>query len=249
MLVAAAVCPQPPLLVPQAMGQAGNGVGEAGPGADIDAEIRRLRQACLAAVTGLGNAAPELLIVVGGGGETRSLPGSAAGSLAGHGVPFRTGDGPPVLPLSLTVGAWLARSCLPAVAAGYQEIAPLAPLAERLELGARLAERAGRVALLAMGDGSARKALGVTDDPDADRFDDDAARALAAADAAALAGLEPARAAEVRSAGLAAWQVLAGAAGGDLRGKLSYRGAPLAVTYFVASWTRPVGLAGREPFE
>ena len=113
------------------------------------------------------------------------------------------------------------------------------PTAACLRLGAELAGRAPRVALLVMGDGSARKAVGVhgAADPPAEEYDAAVAAALAAADAGALARLDAALDDELMVAGRAAWQVLAGAAvGGGLRGQVRFAAAPLDVTYLVASW-------------
>jgi hypothetical protein len=111
-------------------------------------------------------------------------------------------------------------------------------------IGARLAGLAPRVAMLAMGDASARKAIGVpgAPDPEAEEYDAGIAAALAAADAGALARLDPDRAAELRVTGRAPWQVLAGAAAAaagqkdGLRGLLRYQAAPYDVSYLVASW-------------
>jgi hypothetical protein len=111
-------------------------------------------------------------------------------------------------------------------------------------IGARLAGLAPRVAMLAMGDASARKAIGVpgAPDPEAEEYDAGIAAALAAADAGALARLDPDRAAELRVTGRAPWQVLAGAAAAaagqkdGLRGVLRHRSAPYDVSYLVASW-------------
>lgn len=264
MLVAAACCPHPPLLVPDAMGQAGwpdadepgagsdadePAVGEvtaASPASMVDAAVRRLRAACYDAVRDLAAAAPDLIVVVGGGEATRTHPGSAAGSLIGLGIPFGTGSGPPVLPLSLTVGGWLAGRCLTSSGRArieLQEVASLWPAAACMSLGRRLASAAPRVAVLAMGDGTARKVLGVpgAPDPAAERYDARVAAALAACDTAALAALDPRHDADFMVAGRPAWQVLAGAAdggaaGGRLTGQLRYDAAPLDVGYFVVSW-------------
>ena len=76
-------------------------------------------------------------------------------------------------------------------------------------------------------------------DPEAEEYDAGVAAALAAADAAALARLDPDRAAELRVTGRAPWQVLAGAAAGQkdgLRGLLRHQAAPYDVSYLVASW-------------
>ena len=113
------------------------------------------------------------------------------------------------------------------------------PPADCLRLGAELAGLAARVAMLAMGDASARKAAGVPGraDPAAERYDAEVAAALAAADPAALARLDPAIDGELMIVGRAAWQVLAGAAENTaLRGQLRCAAAPFGVTYLVASW-------------
>ena len=74
-----------------------------------DARIPELRAACAAAVAGLAAARPGLMVIVGRADRTAEYESTAAGSLRDFGVPFSTGAGPPVLPLSLTVGAWLVR--------------------------------------------------------------------------------------------------------------------------------------------
>jgi len=129
------------------------------------------------------------------------------------------------------------------VAVLFQAVAQRASPGDCLKLGMVLAERAPRVAMLAMGDAAARparEAPGVPDLP-AQEYDEDVAEALAAADARWLARLDPARDNELVVAGRAAWQVLAGAAGGStrrhrLQGRLLCMSAPYGVTYLVASW-------------
>jgi hypothetical protein len=267
-LVAAAVCPHPPLLIPEALGAAGRAghpgragdtgraSGEqassaedlhdiAGDAGDAGEVLRRVRDACFAAAADLVRAGPDLIVVVGGAPASAGYDGSAAGSLRDFGVPFVTGSGRPVLPLSLTVGAWLIRGSPREQRSGngpavrLQAVARDTPTAGCLELGARLGRGADRVAMLAMGDASARKAAGVpgAPDPTADSYDAELAAALAAADAGRLARLDPALDDELAVAGRAAWQVLAGAtrecrAGGILR----CAAAPFDVSYLVASW-------------
>ena len=102
MLIAAAVCPHPPLLVPEV-------TGAHGPGAD---ELSRLRAACREAVAVLLGAALNLLVVVGDAGHTAEYPPAAGGSLRDFGVPFTVGADP-VLPLSLTIGKWLLAGVAP----------------------------------------------------------------------------------------------------------------------------------------
>lgn len=258
MLIAAAVCPHPPLLVPDMAGAAA-------------AELDALRAECDAAVTALAAAEPELIVVAGGAAQAAEFDGSAAGSLAGYGVSWQTGAGTPVLPLSLTIGRWLLqRGALLGVTAAESGAWPPAtaragpaggaagglvdgpprvllravpmdaPPRACLRLGAQIAGRASRVALLAMGDGSARcsaQAPGAFD-VRARPYGAEVAAALADADAGRLARLDPGLPAELLAAGRAAWQVLAGAAGNrSYRGRQRYVSAPYGVSYLVASWT------------
>ncbi len=248
MLIAAAVCPCPPLLVPEVA---------AGAAPELDG----LRAACAEAVRALAAAGPERLIVVGPAeraGRGAHAQG-AAGSFRGFGVEVDVRlaapaagepgcedavDGGPSrsLPTSLAVGAWLLEHAgwdpaVPVEGLGVGE--PLA--AERcIEVGRELAGRAERMALLVMGDGTAcrtLKAPGYLDERAAP-FDAEVARALAAADTGALAALDEELAYELKAAGRAPLQVLAGAAeGASLKGELRYDEAPYGVGYFVASWS------------
>jgi hypothetical protein len=239
-LVAAAVCPHPPLLVPEVMGAAGQRSHDAG---DVLA-------ACDAAVAGLAAAEPGLIVVVGGAAASAVYDGSAAGSLREYGVRYAVGTGEPVLPLSLTVGSWLLRraglvppdgAARPGGRLWLRAVARATPPARCLRLGAAIARQAPRVAVLAMGDGPARKAVGVPGaaDPAADRYDAEVAAALAGAEPARLARLAPSLDDELMVAGRAAWQVLAGAADGEqLRGRLLCATARYEVSYLVASWDR-----------
>jgi hypothetical protein len=231
MLIAAAVCPHPPLLVPEV-------TGADGPGVD---ELRRLRAACREAVAVLLGAAPDLLVVVGGAGQTAEYPPAAGGSLRDFAVPFAVGTGP-VLPLSLTIGKWLlAGAAAGGPPAAWWGVASGAATADCLNLGEKLAALAPRVALLAVGDGPGRRARGVpgATDPAADRYDDQVTAALAAADPGALAALDPGHDEELLVAGRAAWQVLAGAASrGAFAAALRYAAAPFEVSYYVATWVR-----------
>jgi hypothetical protein len=244
MLIAGAVCPHPPLLIPAALGSAAS---------DPPAELRKVSDATARAVAGLAAARPDLIVVVGGGAAEREYGADASGGLHAFGVGVTIGAGEPILPLSLTVGRWLLerggildRDGNPAGAGGppvvFQEVARHAAAGDCLKLGRILADRAPRVALLAMGDACARparEAPGVPD-PEAQDYDEDVAEALAAADARWLARLDPALDEELVVAGRAAWQVLAGAAGGRwMDGRLLCMSAPYGVTYLVASWQGP----------
>jgi hypothetical protein len=237
LLVAAAVCPHPPLLIPAASGLAegvGDGLGE-------------LRAACAAAVRTLLAAEADLLLAIGGADQTADYPAPAAGSLAEYGIPVGTGTGQPVLPESLTIGAWLVRNSTAAQRTGtgpdigYQAVRDSLGPSDCLALGGRLAARADRVAMLVLGDATAIRATGVhgAGHPAADSYDSRVAAALATADTAALAALPPALDSELLVAGRAAWQVLAGAAAGQsFMSGLIYAAAPLDVCYLVATWQR-----------
>jgi hypothetical protein len=236
MLIAAAVCPHPPLLIPAATGV---------PGADP--ELGRLRAACRDAVAALLAEPADLIVVAGAAERTAEYPRQAPGRLHDFGVSVTVGADPGdagSLPLSLTIGKWLLSEHDTSKAAWWG-ITSDAPPAECLHLGEKLAALAPRVALLAMGDGPGRRARAAPGaaDPEADRYDDQVAGALGAADPAALAALDPGQDGPLFIAGRAAWQVLAGAAAAEQSpdafvAELRYRGAPFEVSYVVASWHR-----------
>ncbi|MGW5119579.1 class III extradiol dioxygenase subunit B-like domain-containing protein [Streptomyces noursei] len=239
MLVAAAICPCPPLLVPEvATGAA--------------PELDPVRAACRDALGVLAAARPDRLVVLAptteGTTEAR-YPQGSTGSFRGFGVDLDVtlgaagptpSDGPQ-LPPALAVGAWLL-SCadrweMPVEGFGVPESLP----GDRCRpLGREFAGSAPRVALLVLGDGSARrsvKAPGYFDER-AEAFDAGAARALGAADTAALDALDERLAADLMVSGRSCWQVLAGAAeGAGLRGQLLHEEAPYGVGYAVAAWT------------
>ncbi len=233
MLVAAAVCPHPPLLVPSVAA-----------GAAVETED--LRRACLSAVGHLYDASADQVVVVGNGPIPGAADPSATGSLAPYGAPIevalsaRPGSGPPVLPLSVTIGAWLVREAGHTGLLHARVVRDQATQAECADLGARIAAFPGRTALLVMGDGSSRRsatAPGYLDER-AVPFDDAVAAALGKADTAALAAVDPELARELDVAGRAPWQVLAGAAAGqEWRADLLYADAPYGVAYFVATWS------------
>ncbi|MEH1101694.1 class III extradiol dioxygenase subunit B-like domain-containing protein [Micromonospora sp. CPCC 205561] len=234
-LVAAAVCPHPPLLVPEVAGAAAG-------------ELDDLRAACDAALARLLAARPEQILLIGGGPRTARFNAADEGSLRGYGVDRHVRlwkvncAGGVRLPLSLTVGAWLINRTGTELPRFAESVAADATATECAALGADLARRAERrTALLVLGDGSAcrgEKAPGY-DDPRARPYDEGVARALATVDADALLGLDEAASAELRVAGRAPWQVLAGAVratGGAWRGELHHDSAPYGVAYLVATW-------------
>ncbi|MGY5056559.1 class III extradiol dioxygenase subunit B-like domain-containing protein [Streptomyces sp. 900105755] len=237
MLVAAAICPCPPVLVPEVA---------AGAAPELDAA----RAACADALGVLAAARPDLLVVVGPAGQPGRgpFPQGSKGTFRGFGaeVDVRLGGGPEAvggreLPPSLAVGAWLLERTGWADAP-IEGLAVGEPLeAERcVQAGREIAGRAARVAMLVMGDASAcrtLKAPGYLDERAAP-FDAEAARALGAADIEAIKALDADLAYQLKAAGRAPWQVLAGAAeDADLAGALLYDDAPYGVCYLVATWS------------
>jgi len=233
-LIAAAVCPHPPLLLP---GVASGAV----------AETDDLRAAAAAAVHSLVAAEPELLVVVGRAAQVGPCDPQARGDLAPYGVNLLVGagTGEASLPLALTVGLWLLDQYAPEVPRLLFGVHPETESSRCATLGAALADRAPRVAMLVMGDGSARRSVkgpGYLDSRAAG-FDAGVAAALAAVEPQSLLDLDPSLADELLVAGRAPWQVLAGAAQAragvaapPLAGNLGYVAAPYGVCYFVASW-------------
>ncbi|CAL9401231.1 hypothetical protein SUDANB6_01459 [Streptomyces sp. enrichment culture] len=247
MLVAAAVCPCPPLLVPEVA-------------AGAAPELEAARAACTDALGVLAAARPDRLVVVAPGehDDVRTYPEGAPGTFRGFGVDLDVRLGPGAapetrpapggeaaagagLPYGLAVAAWLlGRTRWSDAPIDALTVGDALPAERCLVLGRELAARAGRVALLVMGDASAcrtLKAPGYLDERAAP-FDAEVARALGAADGAALAALDTGLARELKASGRAPWQVLAGAAEGRaLGGALLYEDAPYGVGYAVAAWS------------
>jgi len=216
-LVAAAVLPHPPMLVPAVA-------------AGAAAELDELRDACRRAVRTAAAASPELTYLLG----VDTAP--HASSFAPWGVDEPV-DVPEPLPLPLLVGAWLTAGTSRSFVVVADELEPQ----ECAELGAELAGSAERVAIIAMGDGPARlseKAPGYLDDRAAG-YDEAAAAALARADTEALLGLDPWLSRDLLVAGRAPWQVLAGAAAtlGPPLVEDGWHGAPYGVGYHVVTWS------------
>ncbi|MGW3128497.1 class III extradiol dioxygenase subunit B-like domain-containing protein [Streptomyces sp. NPDC001076] len=241
MLVAAAVCPCPPVILPEVA-------------AGAAPELDTARAACADALGVLAAARPDLLVVVGPADQQGQgvFPQGSRGTFRGFGVEVdvRLGGGPPggpvtaaerELPPSLAVGAWLLERT------GWAD-APIEGLGvgEPLETercvrtGREIAGRAARVAMLVMGDASACRTLKAPGyfDERAAPFDAEAARALGAADLEAIKALDAGLAYRLKAAGRAPWQVLAGAAeDAGLAGALLYDDAPYGVCYLVATWS------------
>jgi hypothetical protein len=233
MIVAAAICPSPPLLASALTGQA-----------EI---LPELRAASAAAVARLLAAAPDMVAVVGPADATARFDPAGELSLASYAPALRSHGrvpSPPALPLALGIGALLLDEAGYQGPRTYQGIAGYEPAAACLALGAATAASTSRVALLAMGDGTARRSASAPGylDERAAPFDEAVERAVHAADLAALAALDPALAADLLAVGRPAWQFLAGAlstpyAGGadTLKTEVLYSDAPLGVAYLVAT--------------
>ncbi|MZD06263.1 hypothetical protein GTW43_14345 [Streptomyces sp. SID5785] len=239
MLVAAAVCPCPPLLVPEVA---------AGAAPELDAA----RAACDEAVAAMIAARPELIVVVGEGARTGFHASGARGSFRPFGVDTDVTLGTPadasrapesdaVLPPSLTVGAWLlARAGWTGAVRGY-EVTPGRSWPVNGEDGTHIAGYADRVGLLVMGDGTACrsvKAPGYLDER-AEGVDAGIAAALRDLDAEGrLADLDAGLARDLKISGRDPWQILLGAWDKEPgSARLLYEDAPYGVGYFVASWT------------
>jgi hypothetical protein len=233
MLIAAALCPAPPLLARELTG--------------ADAVLPELRQACREAAGELGRADADVVVVVGVTDAERVFDPSArldvttyapALRARGHDADRAGPDSLPALPLPIGLGSRLldeagyrGRRALQSVGAGT---APAACAA----LGARLAAAASRVGLLVMADGSARRSRRAPGylDARAEPFDTEVARAIRTGDMPALLALDDTLATELMATGRAAWQVLAGAAAGRRPScVVRYDDAPFGVGYLVAS--------------
>ncbi|HVB42881.1 MAG TPA: hypothetical protein VNF47_09280 [Streptosporangiaceae bacterium] len=245
MIVAAALCPAPPLLVRELTG--------------TESVLPELRQACLAAAAELAACAPDAIVVVGPAEQTGEwdprtpfdltafAPGLSRHAFASTERPASAGSEHGQaggLPAALGIGAWLL------AAAGYQgrsvltSVAHDEPTRRCAEIGAGFAAAPERLALLVLADGSARRGLkapGYLDERSAG-FDAAVEHALRTADPGALLEIDSELAASLMATGRPAWQVLAGALGGHpLTSEIRYSDDPFGVAYLVASlrpWPR-----------
>jgi hypothetical protein len=258
MITSAALCPWPPLLVRELTG--------------ADPVLPELRAACAEAVAALLGDGPEVVAVVGPGTATAWWPGNGRLNIAAFGPGATAPDrataagtaerpvlppaprtaGRPVLPPAPGIGAYLLDQ------AGYHgerliwSVSADEPVAGCRKLGADLAGGSTRTALLAIGDGSARRgprAPGHFDER-ANAFDAEVQRATRAGDLTALLDLDPVLARELMATGRPAWQVLAGALEGmaSLAVEVQYAGDPFGVAYLVATLRPPIspGSGARE---
>lgn len=221
MVTAVAVCPHPPLLVPEIAGGAAT-------------ELDPLRVACDDAIRRLLAAAPEQIVVVGTddgpvpGGLRGFAPGLALAPVPDLGDP-RSG-----LPLSLLVGSWLLDRDdvqVPRALFGVR------PDGRPATAWPDLSRPTG---LLVMADGSARRSVkspGYLDERAA-AFDAAIVKALTDADAETLAALDVTLAAELLVGGIGAFKALGALVAGETRWRTErhYDDAPYGVQYTVASW-------------
>ena len=249
MIIAAALCPSPPLLVPRLTG-ATQVAGD-------------LRLACQAAVADLLAAAPDVVTVVGAAAQTRTWPagqcldvtafapgldGAPERGAHDHGAPDHRAPDHGAhdhsahdhggLPASLGVGSWLLDE------GGYRGERVLRSVAgdesvERcVSIGTHLAGGSVRTALLVVGDGSAcrnPKAPGYFDERSAS-FDAEVERAFRTADLGALRRIDPGLATDLMATGRPGWQVLSGALNGhQVATQVRYCDDPFGVAYLVAS--------------
>jgi aromatic ring-opening dioxygenase LigB subunit len=210
-ILAAAVCPHPPMLVPEVASGAADDMAD-------------LREACDDVVASLIALEPDRIVVLGTGELAVDVDESAGGTLAGFGVDVRAGGATDELPLSLTIGAWLLDR---AGWSGPRTYSTGEPGTE------------GRVALLVMADGSAKRATEAPGffDERAEAFDAAISAALATGDAATLADLDLALGAELWAAGTPALRTL-GRMTKDaaITPRLRSDTAPFGVGYWVADW-------------
>jgi hypothetical protein len=227
-IACAAICPAPPLLARELTGR--------------DSVVPELREACAAAVARLAGSAPDAIAVVGTADRTARWPTDWEPDLAGFAPALGPRSGLP-LPLPLGLGMRLLDE------AGYprrrrwlQSVGHDEPGPACLELGSRLSGLAGRVGLLVMADGTARRSLRAPGhlDPRAAGFDAAIERAVRDGEPGALRDMDVGLASELLVTGRPAWQVLAGAMPGPVPGaEILYCDDPFGVFYLVGWLSAP----------
>jgi hypothetical protein len=226
MIIAAALCPSPPLLVRELTG--------------ADPVVADLRDACAAAVAALVAARPDVIVVVGPGPDTTEWPADGRLNIAAFGgrpaPPIGGAALPKPVPLAVGLGGYLLDQAAYAGPRRLHSVSEDDQPADCLRLGQEIGDTAGRTGLLVMADGSARRGLRAPGhyDERAEAFDAGVERALRAGDLRRLAAIDPVLARELLATGRPAWQVLAGATRGTkLRKDVMYTGDPFGVMYMV----------------
>ena len=233
-LISAAVCPHPPLLV-------------TGIGPERDNELDQLRDACWSVIDALRSSQPDVLVVVGSG-KTSAPEGPLAGSFATYGVDRRVAFpgheqvAAADMPLSLCVGAWLLeRDGWPGPVVSATVAGGVDGWADSPALGLDIVHQADRVALLVMTDGSASRAAEAprTFHPRAAEYDAAVCQAIRDGDPQQLLDLDGTLAAEVGSTGANVLRAMAGAASDEVfDAEVLYDSAPYGVGYLVGLWER-----------
>lgn len=240
MIVAAALVPQAPLMLPGLTGRS-----------DPAAEMR-----CAAAqvVADLVRVEPDEVVLVASGDRTGAVEVRDELGLHRWGVAAGVASRPETVglqaeragPVSLpfAVGSTLLEAAGWQGARRWQQVGWPDAGGAAVAVGAELAEGPARVGLLVLGDGSARRTLKAPGhlDERAAYFDDALVDALTG-DPARLADVDPALASELMVSGLPAWQALAGALSdaptGPVPVEMRWSGDPFGVMY-VVGWVRPV---------
>lgn len=247
MIIAAALCPSPPLLVRELTG--------------ADPVVADLRDACANAVHALVAARPDVIVVVGPGPGTTAWPADSRLNIAAFGgrsaqpadararaapasnlAPPADNAGlqapprPGPAPLAVGLGGYLLDQAGYAGPRRLHSVSEDDQPADCLRLGKEIGDTAERTGLLVMADGSARRGPRSPGhfDERAEAFDAEVDRALRSGDLQALEGIDPILARELMATGRPAWQVLAGATHGSaLLADVMYAGDPLGVMYVV----------------
>jgi hypothetical protein len=219
-LVAAAIIPSAPVLVPELSRGA--------------AEVADLREAVLTAASGL----PDRWVAVGVGTENRVWGPEAAGTFAGYGVDVPVSLGPdagPVAPLPLCalITGWVRGQVRPAAHARVHTVTDPRSAAELgRDLRTELDAPADPVGVLVVADGCHTLTPGAPGghDPSSVAVQSALDEALAAGDGPALAALPEA------VVGRAAYAVLSGLLPTPAAVDELYRGFPFGVGYTVCVW-------------
>jgi hypothetical protein len=210
-------------------------------------EIELVRVACHRAVAQILDTDPARVVLVGDAPRQAVFGVGAVADFSPYGVDLHLTLGQAGragglhLPLSLSIGAWLLSEAGFAADVTAIGVPATASADDAVALALALRGTDEPVAILAMGDGSAKRSTAAPGyvDGRAAGFDESVAKAFAVADTDAILALDAALAGALMCAGRASWQVLAGAAAGVVRhAELLYDDAPFGVGYFVATWTR-----------
>jgi hypothetical protein len=222
-IVTAVVSPHPPVLLRELCG--------------AEDTVPELRAACGAAVGAALRQGPDTVVVVGGAATTQEWDPDLPIGLRRFGTTHAPDDR--ALPQALGVARRLLDEAGWAGPTRMCSVARDADPATVAQLAREVAGTEGRVVLLVMADGSARrgeKAPGHLDER-AFAVDEEIGRALADGDPEPLAKLDPDLCADLLVKGRAALAVLAEvAAGGRPAARVTYRDDPYGVMYTVAAW-------------